>query len=582
MRLRGSLLLSPTVAFVAALVPSAALAAVPRIIGAPVVENPSFDGIENTMMYDVTVTVDGLGSDPAHTAVVGYLPDDEYTTCNAVAAWKWSPSQAFDTADTRTFRLYNFQPGTLYHYKVLVGTGPHRRARCGILETAAAPTPTLPTSLDDLNIDFAKAGRAHRFESKYVLLETDDCGASGVSISGATDYLIVVDPVNETIVWYLDIPATAGARSDASTSGFRYQPGPTATSGRILATVSRRYLFEWTFAGTTVQSYDVGPNECDGGPGADGPCFHHDAFKSDETGNTYVLASGLSSIEATGTPWEPHCYADTPFIDDGFRVFDDSGTLSIERSLIADYGYDPTVDPGPHAGLLVARPGPCNPAFWNTTFDDPHGMIDWMHSNSITASKFGRAELVDVSLKEWDQVLRFNANTGALVWRLSANPPDTDWGTITNAPGVVGAEQFAGQHDVQAIGANTLLMFDNLGDSAGSRALQIHLDAPTSSATIEKAWAVVNHFGTPLRCGFEGTAQQVPGGTEDHVVTMCADSFSVAELDDPTGASGNPPPLVISLPEEPRGPFCLAGGPVDRMHIRGWHRAFPMATVGDF
>jgi hypothetical protein len=30
------------------------------------------------------------------------------------------------------------------------------------------------------------------------------------------------------------------------------------------------------------------------------------------------------------------------------------------------------------------------------------------------------------------------------------------------------------------------------------------------------------------------------------------------------------------------GPFCASGGPADRNFIRGWHRAFPLATVGEF
>ena len=107
----------------------AAEAAVPRLVGAPVVENPRFHGVVNTMMYTVTITVDGTGSDADHTAMVGFAPDDEYIGCSDTA-WKWSHAESFDTTDTRSWTLYNILPGTTYHYRVLVGTGASTRSRC--------------------------------------------------------------------------------------------------------------------------------------------------------------------------------------------------------------------------------------------------------------------------------------------------------------------------------------------------------------------------------------------------------------------------------------------------------------------
>jgi hypothetical protein len=79
----------------------------------------------------------------------------------------------------------------------------------------------------------------------------------------------------------------------------------------------------------------------------------------------------------------------------------------------------------------------------------------------------------------------------------------------------------------------------------------------------------------------EGTAQLVPG-TTDHVLSMCNDRYDVVEMNDPTGATGTPPPLSIELPESPTEPFCTSGGPDSRMDIHGWHKAYPMANLGDF
>src|SRR6185436_4379934 len=125
-----------------------------------------FGGVVNTMMYTVTVTVNGTGSDADHTAMVGFAPEDDYVGCNATP-WKWSHAETFDTTDTRSWTLYNFLPGTKYYYRVLVGSGATTRSRCGVLETTAAPTPTLPDELGYLNIRYSKSGDP--FDTKYVL-----------------------------------------------------------------------------------------------------------------------------------------------------------------------------------------------------------------------------------------------------------------------------------------------------------------------------------------------------------------------------------------------------------------------------
>lgn len=552
--------------------PSPALAIVPRITST-VVANPSFSGTVNTMMYTVAVTVDSTAADPDHSAVVGYASEDDYTTCNGTTAWKWARPQRFNTTATRTWTLYNFIPGKQYYYKITVGTGATARSRCGALSTTDAPTPTLPTNLSYLNLQYQKSGAP--FDTKYVLFESDDCGTG---LGGARDTLIVVDAVNETIVWYLDV-AAASNRANATGGGFRYQPGPTSTSGRILFAVGKSLLVEWGFDGAIVNQFDFTDiGACDGRPGSDGPCLHHDMFMSDYTGDTYVMTAALGTITTEATVWEDACGTDTPFVNDGFTVLDDSFALASEHYLMDDYGYDPAVDGGPHASMLASRPHACSGDTWSRSF--PDGVVDWTHANSLAASRFGGMEVVDMSIKEFDQVVRFNARTGALVWTLSADPAYTDWGTMAMGTGVVGDARFADQHDVHAIAANTLMMLDNQGDSGGARALQIYLDASVPSATIEKSWAMVNAGGDPLECELEGSAAMVPGS--EHAFILCANLRIASELDDPTGNTGSAPPLVISLPNGDTDAFCTAGGPTERSGLRGWHRAFPLATVGAF
>ena len=561
-----------------------AQAAVPRIVGTPVVTNPTFNGVANTMMYDVAVTVSNTGADPAHVARVGYTSEDYYTTCGGTVEWKWAHSETFDTTDTHTWRLYNLLPGKTYYYKVVVGSGPMARTRCGTLETAAAPTPTLPAPLADLNLRYDRRGPMHPPDTKYVLVETDDCGGSGTSFAGARSYVVVLDPAEEAIVWYLDIGAVSRVRGGSS-SGMRYQAGPTATSGRILMSVSRRHLFAWDFEGNTLGFRDFGAaDECSAVPGSLGPCPHHDVFQSDDTGTTYVSASTISATDATGTEWEDACGADADFIDDGYVMLDDAFAPTGEGYLMADHGYDPRVDGGPNARGLAARPTACEADTWTHNFDQTRGTIDWLHTNSIAASSYGLGEVIDVSLREWSQVVRINAVTGNVLWRLSGRRGDSDWSPIELASGVVGATTFVAQHDVHAIGAGQIMMFDNMGDAAGSRVLQMYLDPTTGGAVIEKSWAMVNADGDPLRCGMEGTGALVPDSADGHAFGVCKDRYVIAELDDPTGNSGTRPPLAISLPDgsAAEGPFCASGGPTDRNFIRGWHRAFPLTTVGEF
>src|SRR5678816_3950318 len=104
-----------------------ASAAVPRLVGTPRVRNTTFHGVPNTMMYDVRVTVDSTGTDAGHQAMVGYVPEDEFTTCaSPTTPWKWSQAQRFDTSKSRVWTLYNFIPGTVYYLSLIHISEPTR------------------------------------------------------------------------------------------------------------------------------------------------------------------------------------------------------------------------------------------------------------------------------------------------------------------------------------------------------------------------------------------------------------------------------------------------------------------------
>ena len=532
---------------------SPARAAVPAIQSVAV-SNPFTP--TNTMMYDVRVRVRAAANDADHDARVGFAPSG--TDCTS-GTWTMGPTQRFATTNILTWTLYHFQPGTTYDYKVQVGSGSTARTRCGALGT-----PDLPPNLAALNLQFAK----HAYDSPYVLVDAFDCG-SGTGGSGSRGYLLAVDTETETIVWYLDVVSR-------STLGGRRNKGWRLQDDFFLTIMDKRWLYQWGWDGTVMAARDLAPDgECDDSD-AYGPCLNHDAYQSPVTGETRVITTRQSSTELTGSAWED-CTGSL-FIDDGYAVLDDSFAITDQRFLTTNYGYDPAVDGGPHAGTRSQVA--CANNTWPPYFD-PYESIDWTHVNSIAGSTFGGSEVFDVSLKEFEQILRLD-DMGSVVWRLAADEAYSDWGPLQRGTGVSGPLGFDGQHDVHALSENEILMFDNLGDRAGARAIRLALDdGPPREVTLDASWAVVDAAGTRLPCEQQGSAQEVPGS--DHVLALCSEAYAIVELGDPTGAA-SVPPLAIWLDDTTSGPtrFCTSGGPSSRDGLGGFYRAYAVDAIGEF
>jgi hypothetical protein len=506
-------------------------------------------------MFDVRVRVRAAANDTDHDARVGFAPSG--TDC-ATGTWTMGREQRFATTNVLTWTLYHFEPGAAYDYKVQVGSGSTARTRCGSLGT-----PQLPANLTALNLQFAK----HAYDSRYVVFDTFDCG-TGTGSTAARSHLLAVDTETESIVWYLDVQSrsTLGGRRN---KGWRYQ------DDFFLTIMDKRWLYQWGWDGTVMAASDLAPGgECDDSD-AYGPCLNHDAYQS-PTGETRVITTRQSSNELTGSDWAD-C-AGSLFIDDGFAVLDDDFGIVDQRFLMTDYGYDPAIDGGPHAGTRLQVS--CANNTWPPYFD-PYESIDWTHVNSIDGSTFGGSEVFDISLKEFEQILRID-DAGDVVWRLASDEAYSDWGPIVRGTGVSGPLGFNGQHDVHALSENEILMFDNQGDRAGARALRLALDdGPPAQVTLDASWAVVDAAGTRLACEQQGSAQEVPGS--DHVLALCSPAYTIVELDDPTGAEGVPP-LTIWLDDTTSGPtrFCTSGGPSSLEALGGFYRAYPVDAIGEF
>ena len=566
------------------------------LVTTAVVSNPVFHGRANTMMYAVRVTVDDTFPNERHrgafgiTSVAPASGGMSATTCLDPSEYTWSPVEQLFDAPRRTWTVYNLQPGTAYYYAVRTGESDSYAYYCGALATTAAPTPTVPDTLADLNLTVESSGS---YSTKYVMFDTDDCDAHG-------NHLVAIDADTGNIVWYLDIPAVTGIR-DAKVGGWRFQPAGEGhlTSDRILATISvqghRQYLYELELDGTVVASKDFGELDtgvdghlCDGTDDlATGPCPHHDAFKSDVTGKTYVLTSENSDISTDGNPtWRPVRCTAPPyrFVGDGYQTLSEDYSTFVDTSFIGDLGYDPAGPfPGPDAPAGCATaPG------WGRTLSPGFSWLDWIHTNSIAGTSDGN--YLDISLKEFDQIVRVPAedNSTGPLWRLASDPAYSDFGTLALGPDVVtGTPVFSSQHDAHAIDDTTLLLFDNQGNVSPTgkeeaRVLSVTFDTTNWYAEIDRSWALVDDSAsepTTLVCLSGGSGQLVPGGT-DSVLALCSDERVIEELNDPTGVA-SAPSLYITIPDPP-AEVCGGTDPSSRAGITGWYRAYPLETLGDF
>jgi hypothetical protein len=431
-------------------------------------------------------------------------------------------------------------------------------------------------------------------QSAYVMFDTDDCSDVSGGANTARRNMVVVNP-DGVIVWYLDIQ---DATDGATTTGWHYQTGTGTQTGRFLVDVDHRWMYDFNFDGTTNRVIDSGSGTdyCNATSGDDGPCFSHDAFRSDQTPfNTYIATTYDSNVGVSGTAWNGICTGGETFTDDGYRVYDNSGAQTAEY-LLSDYAatdWDPTFGDSPNDGV-----SPCT-GYWALggigLYDD---VIDWTHINSVSAFKSAGVEYVDISLKEYDQVARFD-NAGVLKWTLSGTTAPDDL-TLAKAGGITGATAFAGQHDLHTDASGNYVMFDNLGDTTAGTSRGLHLAltgggaGAKTTATIDQSWIVVNpaSINTGIYCMDQGSAEMI--GTS--MLLDCNDSFVIEELASTygDGTTNHQPDLSIELRQGDQ----MAGGTTDicgdgaaggaddyptlRTAIHGWYRAYPLTKVGEY
>jgi hypothetical protein len=391
--------------------------------------------------------------------------------------------------------------------------------------------------------------------------------------------LIIVDTDGGYIAWYQDVTTVTGSNQ---LTGWSYTDDQT-----ILLAMNQGEFWEWALDGSEV-AHETHWGDCSGAVGDDGPCPHHDLYRTSATGKTYV-ATGSTYDAATPSAsndfadWKDNSSVNEGFVNDGLRVYPSGFGTWTGYTLIDDMEFDPDSDGGPDPYCL---------GYWPNTFE--LSVCDWTHANSITAKQIGAVELVALSLREWSHVLQYRVDTNDLQW--SVNGEDqTNYGTLSLEvdSGVTGEDgsdaSFLGQHHVTYYGGG-LLMFDNRKDaqlrteSTSGRVIQVDIDSTGGTATIVRSW-VMREQGSPwagldCRQGL-GSAVVVQGTNGDHVLATCGHPTVIQELDEYDGDNTRDPLLEISLDSSTSYDFCTTGtDPSQDDHT--FYRAHPMVTLGEF
>ncbi len=319
--------------------------------------------------------------------------------------------------------------------------------------------------------------------------------------------LLLVDAAGE-VLWYL--PTSEGIAGAGFVDGFD------ASTGSVSAVLGRSGLRSWTWTQEPLLDLSW--------PGALAGPVHHDVVR--HNGHVYALSAELVVGEDG-----------LDYVMDQVLVFDALGA-EVARWRMADAF--------PPAGG-VAAPG----GFWHAVFPDAW---DFAHSNGISVEDDGDILL---SSRIHHTVLRVEgdwsaADFGSVVWALSYDPASalgSDFGfSGTAVPG-----DFQEQHHPSRDDQGRLMLFDNRGFGASSRATIWELDELGMGATLVQAWDLGEH------CPVQGSLFQVPGS--DNVVATCASSqtvyeFSpdqaapVARVSFPCAASGTRPLVVRAMPLE--------------------------------
>lgn len=144
--------------------------------------------------------------------------------------------------------------------------------------------------------------------------------------------------------------------------------------------------------------------------------------------------------------------------------------------------------------------------------------VNWTHGNALDLDADGSLIL---SLRNLNEVIKIDSRTGAVIWRLGGTHSQLLFADANALP-------FVHQHGVRALGTGALMILNNLGNAAGSRAERYVIDEATMTARMNAS------FGETARliALVGGTTQSLTAG---HTLVSFGSGAGVEEYD----ATGN-------------------------------------------
>jgi hypothetical protein len=124
--------------------------------------------------------------------------------------------------------------------------------------------------------------------------------------------------------------------------------------------------------------------------------------------------------------------------------------------------------------------------------------VNWTHGNALELDQDGN---LLVSFRNLNEITKIDTRAGAVIWRMGGSRNEF---SFLDAP----APAFARQHGLRSAGPGRLLLLDNLGDPAGSRAERYAYDEDGRIARL------IGSYGpTPaVTATLGGTTQYLPDG----------------------------------------------------------------------
>lgn len=121
--------------------------------------------------------------------------------------------------------------------------------------------------------------------------------------------------------------------------------------------------------------------------------------------------------------------------------------------------------------------------------------VNWTHGNSLAIDTDGN---VLVSFRSLSEITKFNATTGAVIWRMGGRRNQF---TFTGTPG----PGFLRQHNIRVLGPARFALLDNVG-GADSRFERYVVDTGTMTAQLEQSYGST----PPVTTQIGGSVQQLP------------------------------------------------------------------------